>query len=123
MRPFFLSLLVLLSTLAHADIKPFNASEFEQKMQSGTAVVLAAHAPWCPTCRAQKPLLKTLSMQKEHQALTIYEIDFDSQKPLLSSLNIQRQSTIVSFKQGKEVSRSIGATSSAAIESVLKTVE
>lgn len=123
MRTFFLSLLILFSSLAHADIKPFNATEFEQKMHSGAAVVLAAHAPWCPTCRAQKPILKALSMQKEHQALTIYEIDFDSQKSLLSSLNIQRQSTIVAFKQGKEVSRSIGATSSAAIESVLKTVE
>lgn len=123
MRVILLSLLALFTTLANAEIKPFNATYFEQKMHAGAAVVIAAHAPWCPTCRAQKPLLKTLSLQKEYQALTIYEIDFDSQKPLLSSLNIQRQSTIVAFKQGKEVSRSIGATSTGAIESLLKTVE
>lgn len=123
MKPFLLSALVLFSSWAQAEITLFNAAVFEQKMKAGEGVVVAAHAPWCPTCRAQKPLLKALSMQPEYQALTIYEIDFDSQKTALAGLKINRQSTIVAFKHGKEVSRSIGATSASAIASVLKATE
>lgn len=119
------SLLVtlLLTGTAHAEIKPFELAGFEQKLKAGEAVVIAAHAPWCSTCRAQKPVLKQLSDAKPYQQLVIYEIDYDSQKLWLAKMNITRQSTLVAYKNGKEINRSIGATSPAAIESVLKSVE
>ncbi len=111
------------SGYAQAEVLSFDQVAFEQKLKAGEAVVIAAHAPWCSTCRAQKPILKQLSVSKPYQQLPIYEVDFDTQKAVLGKLNISRQSTLVAFKQGKEVTRSVGATNPAAIETLLKSVE
>ena len=125
MNKLFLTLLLStwFSGYAQAEVLPFDQDAFAQKLKAGEAVVIAAHAPWCSTCRAQKPILKQLSVSKPYQQLPIYEVDFDSQKATLGKLNISRQSTLVAFKQGKEVTRSVGATSPGAIEAILKSVE
>ena len=43
-------------------------------------------------------------------ALTLYVADFDTEKALKKSLGVTKQSTIVVFKKGKEISRSTGDT-------------
>lgn len=123
MKHTLIAFVLLFSQVALAEVKPFNAAEFASKLAAGGSVVVAAHATWCSTCRAQKPLLKSLSEQAPYQSLTIYEVDFDKQKPALNQLNITRQSTLVAFKAGKESKRSIGATDTASIETILKATE
>jgi len=50
-----------LSTLGFAgEIKPYSQTEFDKLTASGKGVVLAIHAPWCPTCKAQAPIQSEL---------------------------------------------------------------
>jgi thioredoxin 1 len=123
MKRFFLLFLTTLSLLAcQASIaagEKFNDAKFEAQISTGKPVVVVSHAPWCPTCRAQSAVLNDLFANDTYKSITYYVVDFDSQKEALKKFNISRQSTIVVFKEGKEVARSIGATSSSAIESQL----
>ncbi len=105
--------------VAMADGKGFKAADFDKAKASGKAVLVEVTAPWCPTCKAQKPILSDLKAQPRFKDLVAYEVDFDSQKDALRLLNVQNQSTLIVFKGGKEVGRSTGETSRAAIEGLL----
>jgi thioredoxin 1 len=57
------------------------------------------HADWCPTCRAQAPVLKELTQSPELMVVTLFIANFDTEKVLERSLWISKQSTIVVFKK------------------------
>jgi thioredoxin 1 len=102
--------LVLLASLASAAEVPFDQSQFDSAKAAGRPVAVVFHADWCPTCRAQAPLLKDLAQQPEFAPLTLYIADYDTEKNLKKSLGVTKQSTIVVFKAGKEAARSTGDT-------------
>lgn len=56
----------------------------------------------------------------EYKGVTFLEADYDSQKDVLKKFNVSTQSTILVFKQGKEVGRSTGQTKEAVIEELTK---
>ena len=102
------------------DIKPFNQQEFDQLTKAGKPVVLDISAPWCPTCKAQKPILDGLMKQAAYKDVTLMNIDFDSAKPILKTFKVNMQSTLVAFKGEKEVGRTVGDTTPAGIEGLVK---
>ena len=110
-----------LASLAMAgDIKPFTQQEFDQLTKAGKPVVLDISAPWCPTCKAQKPIIDGLMKQPAYKDVTLLTIDFDSAKPTLRTFKVAMQSTLVAFKGEKEVGRSVGDTTPAGLEGLIK---
>ena len=114
------ALLLILSGAAMAAVVPFNQAQYEQAMTAGKPVVVYFHADWCPTCRAQQPIVDKLAKETGFQPLTIFEADFDTQTALEKSLKVTQQSTFVVFKQGHEVTRSTGQTQEPVIRAVLQ---
>jgi len=109
----------LASQASVASGEKFDDAKFEAQLSSGKPVLVVVHAPWCPTCRAQSAVLNDLFANDTYKTITYLIVDFDSQKEVLKKFNISRQSTLVVYKKGKEVARSIGATSSSVIEAQL----
>ncbi|QCK85731.1 thioredoxin family protein [Phreatobacter aquaticus] len=97
----------------------FTPSAFQAAKASGQPILIEVTAPWCPTCRAQKPILSELTAQPRFAAMRVLTVDFDSQKDVLRSLNVQMQSTLIVFKGDREVGRSSGDTNRASIEALL----
>ena len=111
-------LLPTFPTLA-ADANAFNAKAFEAAQATGKPILVEITAPWCPTCRAQKPILSELFQRSKFKDLVTFEIDFDTQKDLLRTFKVQSQSTLISFHGTKEVDRSVGETRASVIEAQL----
>jgi thioredoxin 1 len=103
-----------------ADRIPFDQKAFEAAQAAGKSILVDVSAPWCPTCRAQKPIIEKLSLLPEYKDLTIFDVDFDTQKPVLRRLKVQQQSTLIVFKGSKEMDRSVGSTEPSAIGDLLK---
>ena len=103
-----------------ADRITFDQRAFEAAQAAGKSILVDVSAPWCPTCRAQKPIIEKLSLLPEYRDLTIFDVDFDSEKAVLRSLKVQQQSTLIVFKGSKEVDRSVGSTDPSAISDLLK---
>src|SRR5271157_4745631 len=91
-------MLTLFSSLALANEIPFNQAQFDATRDAGKPVAVVFHADWCPTCRAQAPVLKGLTQTPEFKSLTLYIADFDTENALKKSLGVTKQSTIVVFK-------------------------
>jgi thiol-disulfide isomerase/thioredoxin len=113
-------LLALSSVSAHAAGQAFDRATFDKLQQQGKPTLVMVHASWCPTCKAQEPLISDLLKQPENQSLTALRVDFDAQKPIVHRFKVSMQSTLIVFKGGKEVGRSTGDTSRDGIAALLK---
>ena len=118
-------LLVLLTPLwfsgALATEVPYSAATFDKLVAARQPFAVVLHADWCPTCRAQAPVLKELAATPEFQRLTILIADFDREKALRQTLNVSQQSTIVTFSGGREAARASGYTDRARLAPLLRT--
>ncbi len=107
------SLAATASTLspALAETAPaFDAKAFAEAQQTGRPILIAIHASWCPTCKAQRPILSELRADPKFKNLVYFVIDFDSQKDLVDRFGARMQSTLIAFKGGQEEGRSVGDT-------------
>lgn len=114
-----LALVAAFGSARAADKAPFTPAAFEAAKSSGRPVLVEVSAPWCPVCKAQKPILSELTADPKFKNLVVFEVDFDSQKDALRLLNVQKQSTLITFKGGQEVGRSTGDTAKASIAGLL----
>ena len=99
--------------------KPFDRADFEAAQAAGKPILIDVSAPWCPTCKAQAPILSKLMSDPRFKGVIAFNIDYDSQKDLLRKFNVQRQSTLIVFKGKQEAGRSVGDTNPASIEAML----
>lgn len=100
--------------------EPYTAARFDQLAQQGKPVLVAIHADWCPTCKAQRPILGQLMTRPQFQDVTELTVDFDKDKAAVHRFRANMQSTLVAFRGGKEIGRSVGDTTQAGIEQLVK---
>lgn len=90
--------------------QPFSQEAFAAAQAAGKSIVVHVYAPWCPTCRAQEPILQKLEADPKFSRVEAFRVDFDGQKDAVKALKARSQSTIIVFKGAKEVGRSVGET-------------
>lgn len=114
LRMLFKGLLVLTflgsAVAAIAGERPFDQTLFDKTMAQGKPAIVYFHADWCPTCRAQQPIVDRLAAAPEMKDVTVFVADYDKEVALKKALRVNHQSTFVVFKGGHEVTRSTGQT-------------
>jgi thiol-disulfide isomerase/thioredoxin len=98
-----------------ASSRAFDESAFTEAQKAGKPILVAIHASWCPTCKAQAPILSDLMADPKFKDLAYFRVDFDSQKDVVRRLGARMQSTLIAFKGDKEQGRSVGDTDRASI--------
>jgi thiol-disulfide isomerase/thioredoxin len=88
----------------------FTQQAFEAAQKAGKPILVHITATWCPTCKAQKPILGELTAEPKFKDMAVFDVDFDSQKSVVRAFKAQAQSTLITFKGDKEVGRSVGDT-------------
>jgi thioredoxin 1 len=124
-RRYFLGAATLAAAFAFSPLasamtpKAYSQQAFAAAQAAGKPILLHITAPWCPTCKAQKPILSKLEAEPKFKGLVTFSIDFDTSKPLLRKLHVAQQSTLIVYKGKKEMGRSTGDTDPASIEALL----
>ena len=98
---------------------PFSVEAFKAAQASGSPILVEIHADWCPTCKAQNPILDKLTSNTKFKDLKVFRVDFDAMKPVVKLFGAQMQSTLIVFKGTAEQGRSVGDTKEASIEALL----
>jgi thiol-disulfide isomerase/thioredoxin len=104
-----LALTALLGGLAAeaAENQKFEPAAFAAAQKDGKSILVHVTAPWCPTCKAQKPILDELTGKPELKDLVVFEIDFDTGGEALKAVNARSQSTLIAYKGETETGRSV----------------
>ncbi len=97
----------------------YNEAEFVMAQGKGKTIVVDVYADWCPTCRAQAPILDELRKERQNGNTLFVKVNFDDEKAFLRRHRIPRQSTVLVFKGKKEVARSIAQTNRSALRSAV----
>jgi thioredoxin 1 len=101
------------------ETKTFDPQSFAAAQQAGKPIFVAIHASWCPTCKAQTPILSELMAEPKFKNLVYFVVDFDSQKDAVKYFGARMQSTLIAFKGATETGRSAGDTERASIAALL----
>ena len=95
----------------------FNEELFKKAQSEGKVVVISSWMKYCSSCASQMKVLNTVKNDFENIEYFTFEI---TNKKISSLLNVQYQTTLLIFKDNKEVYRSIGETSREEIYTAIK---
>jgi thioredoxin 1 len=98
---------------------PFSPEAFKAAQAAGSPILVEVHAWWCPTCKAQNPILEKLTAEPKFKNLKVFRVDFDGQRAVATEFGAQMQSTLIVFKGAAEQGRSVGDTKEASIAALL----
>ena len=101
--------------------KTYDPAALAAEQAAGKSILVHVTAPWCPTCKAQKPILDKLTAEPDFKDFVVFDLDFDTGMTGLKALNARSQSTLIVFKGTKETGRSAGDTNAESIAALLKT--
>jgi thiol-disulfide isomerase/thioredoxin len=102
-----------------AETIPYTPAAFDAAQKAGRSILVEIHASWCPICKAQAPILAELEKDQKFANLLVVQVDFDSQKDAVRRFGARMQSTLITFKDGKETARSVGDTHRDSIAALL----
>jgi len=114
-----LACFALVSPALAGEIVPFAAARLSAEQAAGSPILIHVTAPWCPTCRAQHPIVSQLVADPANRDLVVFEVDFDSQKDVLRRLNVRQQSTLIAYRGAEERGRAVGITNPTAIAALV----
>lgn len=106
MKTLIALLALAISTQVFAAGRTYNQQEFETLVSQGKTVVVHIHADWCGTCKAQDVQINAAMNAAEFKDVTFLEVDYDGQRKSVTFFKAKIQSTIIIFKNGKEIDRS-----------------
>jgi len=116
----FITFSALASFSVFAAGQPITATQLAEIEKQGKSAVISVHADWCSTCKTQDKVLSEFMKNPEYKNVTFYQLEYDTQKDLLKTLKVRSQSTIIVFKNGKEVARATGDTKESALAKLTK---
>ena len=90
---------------------------FDKALSEGKVVVVSSWIKYCTSCASQMKVLN--KAKKDFDNIEYFAFDV-SNKEIADFFNVQYQTTLLIFKDNKEVYRSIGETSKELIYDALK---
>ena len=95
----------------------FDKKLFDKAQSEGKVVVINSWIEYCTSCASQMKALKQLKNEFENVEYYAFEV---TNREIAKLLDVQYQTTLLIFKNNKEVHRSIGVTNKDAIYKVIK---
>ncbi len=99
-------------------VKNLNNENFKSEIldREGIAIV-DFYADWCGPCKMMAPTIDKIA--EENPELNVAKVNVDLDGELAQRYGVMSIPTIVIFKDGKEINRSVGAKSKAGILALL----
>ena len=119
MKKFFIFIFCILAFSANTMEKEttFSKELFDKAQSEGKVVIVSSWLKYCSSCASQMKVLN--KAKNEFDNIQYFTFDVKN-KEIASLLDVQYQTTLLIFKNKKEVYRSIGETSKDLIYEAIK---
>ena len=107
MKKIFIIIFCVFAFNANAKETTFNKALFDKAQSEGKIVVVSSWTKYCSSCSSQMKVLD--KAKKDFENIEYFKFDVKN-KEIANLLNVQYQTTLLIFKDNKEVYRSIGET-------------
>ena len=119
MKKFLIFIYFVLALTSNATGKEttYDKQLFDKALSEGKVVVVSSWIKYCSSCAGQMKVLK--NAKKDFDNMEYFAFDVTN-KEIAQFFNVQYQTTLLIFKDNKEVYRSIGETTKELIYDALK---
>jgi len=117
MKKIFIFIICVFAFSANAKETTFNKELFDKAQLDGKVVIVSSWVKYCTSCASQMKVLD--KAKNDFNNIEYFKFDVRN-KEIADLFNIQYQTTLLIFKNNKEVYRSIGETSKEAIYKAIK---
>ena len=120
MKKFFIFIFCIFAFSVNANEKKttFTKELFDKAQSEGKVVVVSSWIKYCSSCASQMKVLNKAKNEFDNVEYFTFDV---KNKEISDLLNVQYQTTLLIFKDNKEVYRSIGETSRDLIYEAIKT--
>ena len=115
---FFIFFIFAFSVNADEKKTTFNKELFDKAQSDGKVVVVSSWIKYCSSCASQMKVLNNAKNDFDNIEYFAFDV---TNKEISNLLKVQYQTTLLIFKDNKEVYRSIGETSRDLIYEAIKT--
>ena len=119
MKKFLIFIYFVLALTSNATGKEttYDKQLFDKALSEGKVVVLSSWIKYCSSCAGQMKVLKKAKNDFDNMEYFAFDV---TNKEIAQFFNVQYQTTLLIFKDNKEVYRSIGETTKELIYDALK---
>ena len=119
MNKIFILIIFIFAFSVNADEKKttFNEELFNKAQSEGKVVIVSSWVKYCTSCASQMKILN--KAKNEFDNIEYFAFDVTNKK-ISNLFNVQYQTTLLIFKDNKEVYRSIGETNRDLIYEAIK---
>ena len=114
----FICFVLVFSSKAIGKETTYSKELFEKAISDGKVVVVSSWIKYCSSCAGQMKVLK--KAKKDFDNIEYFAFDVTN-KEIAQFFNVQYQTTLLIFKDNKEVYRSLGETTKELIYKALET--
>jgi thioredoxin 1 len=115
----FAAVIAIVQPAVAAEFKPFDRATFDAAQKAGRPILVEVNAWWCPVCASQSKTIKATVIAPAYAKLLVLRINYDKQKSEWQAFAVQKQSTLITFKGGRELGRVSYITDKAKIQTLL----
>ena len=126
MKKIFITIFCVLAFSANAMEKKttFNKELFDKAQSEGKIVVVSSWIKYCSSCAGQMKILNKAKNDGQLSDIKFDDIEYFSfevtNKEIANLLNVQYQTTLLIFRDNKEIYRSVGETTKDLIYEAIK---
>ena len=113
----FIFCIFLFSLNVSAKETTYNKLDFNKALSDGKVVIVSSWIKYCTSCASQMKVLN--KAVKDFDNIEYFAFDVTN-KEIAQSFNVKYQTTLLIFKDGNEIYRSIGETSKDLIYKAIK---
>ena len=113
----FICFVLAFSTKAIGKETTYSKELFDKALSEGKVVVVSSWIKYCTSCASQMKVLEKAKNDFDNMEYFAFDV---TNKEIAQFFNVQYQTTLLIFKNNKEVYRSIGETTKELIYDALK---
>ena len=113
----FICFVLAFNTNAIGKETTYNKKSFDKALSEGKVVVVSSWIKYCTSCASQMKVLEKAKNDFDNIEYFAFDV---TNKEIAQFFNVQYQTTLLIFKDDKEVYRSIGETTKELIYDALK---